>query len=123
MKVKKNILFISYDGMTDPLGQSQVIPYLAGLTQYGYKFTILSCDKPKKYADHKEYVMNLLKPYSIKWVSIPYHRKPPVLSSVYDVMMLKRKAKQLHAKEKFDMVHTRPGVPALIGLWMKKKWL
>src|ERR1017187_10950350 len=106
MKVKKNILFISYDGMTDPLGQSQVIPYLAGLTKYGYEFTILSCDKPGKYADHREYVMELLKPYPIKWVSIPYHKNPVVLSSVYDAAMLKRKAGQLHAKEKFDMVHT-----------------
>lgn len=122
MKVKKNILFISYDGMTDPLGQSQVIPYLAGLTKYGYEFTILSCDKPGKYADHREYVMELLKPYPIKWVSIPYHKNPVVLSSVYDAAMLKRKAGQLHAKEKFDMVHTRPGIPTLVASWMKKKY-
>ena len=108
--------------MTDPLGQSQVIPYLAGLTEYGYEFTILSCDKPKKYADHKEYVMNLLKPYSIKWISIPYHKKPPVLSSYYDFLMLKKKAKELYKKEKFDMVHTRPGVPTLVALWLKKKY-
>jgi len=117
----KNILFISYDGLTDPLGQSQVIPYLAGLTKYGYRFTILSCEKPETFSLNKKYVNELLKPYPIKWISIPYHKKPPVLSSIYDVMMLKRKARQLHAREKFDMVHTRPGVPALIGLWMKKK--
>jgi glycosyltransferase involved in cell wall biosynthesis len=122
MKVKKKILFISYDGMTDPLGQSQVIPYLAGLTEYGYEFTILSCDKPEIYADHKEYVMNLLKPYSIKWISIPYHKRPPVLSSYYDFVMLKKKAKQLYKKEKFDMVHTRSGLPTLVALWMKKKY-
>jgi len=122
MKPIKKILFISYDGMTDPLGQSQVIPYLAGLTEYGYEFTILSCDKPNKYADYKEYVMNLLRPYSIKWVSIPYHKKPPVLSSYFDLLMLKKKARQLHKKEKFDLVHTRPGLPTLVALWMKKKY-
>jgi glycosyltransferase involved in cell wall biosynthesis len=121
LNTPKNILFISYDGLTDPLGQSQVIPYLAGLTKYGYQFTILSCEKPEKYSLQKKYVDDLLKPYPIKWIPIPYHKKPPVLSSIYDVMMLKRKARQLHAREKFDMVHTRPGVPALIGLWMKKK--
>jgi glycosyltransferase involved in cell wall biosynthesis len=121
LNTPKNILFISYDGLTDPLGQSQVIPYLAGLTKYGYQFTILSCEKPEKYSLQKKYVDDLLNPYPIKWIPIPYHKKPPVLSSIYDVMMLKRKARQLHAREKFDMVHTRPGVPALIGLWMKKK--
>ena len=122
MTAKKKILFISYDGMTDPLGQSQVIPYLAGLTKYGYEFTILSCDKPKKYADHKEYVLKLLQPYSINWVSIPYHKKPPVLSSYFDFLMMKKKAGKLHQREKFDIVHTRPGLPTLVALWMKKKY-
>jgi glycosyltransferase involved in cell wall biosynthesis len=121
-EIIKKILFISYDGMTDPLGQSQVIPYLACLTEYGYEFTILSCDKPKKYADNKDYVLNLLKPYSIKWVSIPYHKNPPVLSSYYDFQMLKKNANEIYKKEKFDMVHTRPGIPTLVALWLKKKY-
>ncbi len=121
MSYKKNILFISYDGMTDPLGQSQVIPYLVGLTKYGYKFTILSCDKPIRYADKKAVILKLLEAYPIKWISIPYHKNPPVISSYYDFLMLKKKSRQLHAKEKFDMVHTRPGIPTLVALLMKKK--
>ena len=58
----KKILFISYDGMTDPLGQSQAIPYLAGLSAFGYEFTILSCDKPSRYKKNREKVLSLLKP-------------------------------------------------------------
>lgn len=122
MKNKANILFISYDGMTDPLGQSQVIPYLTGLTKHGYQFTILSCEKRDAFNLHKKNIKKTLENFSIKWEPIPYHKKPPVLSSVYDVWMLKKKAKQLHTKEKFDMVHTRAGIPSLIGLWMKKKF-
>ncbi|MEO7317119.1 MAG: glycosyltransferase [Ginsengibacter sp.] len=118
----KKILFVSYDGLTDPLGQSQIIPYLAGLTKYGYQFTILSCDKPDKYLLHKERIENILRSYPIKWVSIPYHKNPPVLSSIYDTMMLKRKARQLHQEDTFDMVHTRAGTPAIVGLWMKQKF-
>ena len=118
----KNILFISYDGMTDPLGQSQVIPYLLGLTKFGYRFTILSCDKPGKFKENKMYVEELVAGHPIEWVSIPYHKNPPVLSSIYDYRMLKKKAKQLHEKNNFDMVHTRPGLPTLVALWMKKKY-
>ena len=118
---RKNVLFVSYDGMTDPLGQSQVIPYLAGLTKEGYTFTILSCDKPEKYKANKTYVEKLIAPYPIKWVSIPYHKKPPVLSSVYDFFKLKQTAKKLHFEHKFDMVHTRPGLPQLVALYLKKK--
>ncbi len=120
--ISKKILFISYDGLTDPLGPSQIIPYLAGLTKYGYAFTILSCDKPHLYNNKKKYVEELIKSYPIKWVSIPYHKNPPVLSSVFDFYKLKQTANELHKKEKFDMVHTRPGLPALTGLWLKKKY-
>jgi glycosyltransferase involved in cell wall biosynthesis len=107
--------------MTDPLGQSQVIPYLVGLTKKGYRFTILSCEKTERYSLIKNEIKQLLKPFPIKWVAIPYHRNPPVLSSAYDTFMIVRKAKKLHSKDKFDMVHTRPGTPALAGLWMRKK--
>lgn len=122
MSEKKKILFISYDGLTDPLGQSQIIPYLAGLTNYNYEFTILSCDKPVLYKKNKDYVQKLITSYPIKWVSIPYHKNPPVFSSVFDFYQLKKKAGQLHKKEQFDMVHTRPGVPTLVALWLKKKY-
>lgn len=118
----KKILFISYDGMTDPLGQSQVIPYLSGLVQFGYKFTILSCDKPDKYKANKEYVEKLLQGLPIEWVSIPYHKNPPVLSSMFDYQQLKNAAKQLHKKRDYHMVHSRPGLPSLVALWMKKKY-
>ncbi|MDN3658346.1 glycosyltransferase [Ferruginibacter paludis] len=119
---RKNILFISYDGMTDPLGQSQVIPYLSNLTKFGYRFTILSCDKPDRYAANRDYVKNILAPYAIQWVSVPYHKKPPVLSSLYDFYILRSKAKQLHAIYHFDMVHTRPGLPSLVGVYLKNKF-
>jgi glycosyltransferase involved in cell wall biosynthesis len=118
----KKILFISYDGMTDPLGQSQVIPYLASLTKFGYRFTILSCDKPDRYAAHKAYVTKLIDPFPIQWVSVPYHKSPPVLSSVYDFWQLKKEAVRLHLQENFDMVHTRVGVPTIVALHLKKKY-
>lgn len=118
----KNILFISYDGLTDPLGQSQIIPYLAGLSRLGYNFTILSCEKPQNYFLHKKNVEAIIASANLKWAPIRYHKRPPVLSAMYDVVRLRKEAKRLHTKEPFDMVHTRPGIPSLIGLEMKKKF-
>ena len=112
----KHVLFISYDGMTDPLGQSQVIPYLSGLTKYGYRFTILSCDKPGRYIAHKQFVEKSIEGLPISWISIPYHKNPPLLSSMYDYRMLKKKANELYKTDPFDMVHTRPGLPTLVAL-------
>ena len=43
------VLYISYDGMTDPLGQSQVIPYIEGLSKLGYQFTLISFEKTDRF--------------------------------------------------------------------------
>ncbi len=118
----KHVLFLSYDGMTDPLGQSQVIPYLKGLTSAGYRFTILSCDKPSNYAEGKDQVFSSLRGFPINWVSIPYHKDPPVLSSIFDLIKMRKAAAEIHRKDTVHMVHTRPGIPPMVALWMKKKF-
>ena len=117
----KKILFISYDGMTDPLGQSQVIPYLQGLSSNGYEIFLLSCEKAIVFQQNKPLVDEMLKGHNIKWVPLNYTKTPPVLSTLIDIIKLRRAAKKIHGDNKIDMVHTRPGVPALVGLWMKKK--
>ena len=116
----KNILFISYDGMTDPLGQSQVIPYLQGLSKAGYKIFLLSCEKKEAWLQNKDAISNILQAAGIEWVPLNYTKKPPVFSTLIDIFKLKKAARKIHQKNKLDMVHTRPGVPALVGLWMKK---
>lgn len=117
----KKILFISYDGMTDPLGQSQVIPYLQGLSQHGYEIFLLSCEKKQAFLQNKTLVDEMLKGYNIQWVPLNYTKNPPVFSTLIDIIRLRKAAKKIHRQHRIDMVHTRPGVPALVGLWMKKK--
>ncbi|MFZ1527337.1 MAG: glycosyltransferase [Ferruginibacter sp.] len=118
----KNVLFISHDGMTDPLGQSQVIPYLRGISRHGYRFFILSCEKKGNYQKNCEAVEKSLEGSAITWVPVWYHNKPPIVSTFYDMAVLRIKAKALHRKYGIDMVHTRSGVPPLLGMWLKKKY-
>jgi glycosyltransferase involved in cell wall biosynthesis len=116
----KKILFISYDGMTDPLGQSQVIPYLQGLSKNGCQIFLLSCEKKEAFEQHRSVVENMLKASHITWIHKSYTKTPPALSTWIDIQKLKKAAKKIHEKHSIDLVHTRPGVPALVGLWMKK---
>lgn len=118
----KKILFISYDGMTDPLGQSQVIPYLQGLSKNGYKIFLLSCEKKQVFLQNKAVIESLVNPFDITWVPLSYTKNPPLLSTLADIVKLRRAAKKIHQLHSLDMVHTRPGVPALVGLWMKRKF-
>ena len=122
MTKAKNVLFISYDGITDPLGQSQILPYLLGLSKHGFKIFLLSCEKSEPFSRNKEIIDNLIKDSGIVWQPLSYTKNPPVVSSWLDVLKIKRAAKKIHKKHGLDMVHTRAGVPAIIGLWLKKKF-
>ncbi len=117
-----NTLFVSYDGMTDPLGQSQVIPYMQGLIKAGYRVTILSCEKPGIYEERRAIIQKILDDSGIEWVALPYTKRPAVLSTLYDTWRLKRAAAVIHRKKNLQLVHTRSGTPALVGLWLKKKF-
>jgi glycosyltransferase involved in cell wall biosynthesis len=118
----KKILYISYDGMTDPLGQSQVLPYLVGLSKEGYQFTILSFEKKDRYDRNRKTIEDITKIAGIDWVPLSFTTRPPVLSKFYDAMRMRRKAYALHRKKHFDMVHCRSYIAADIGLSMKKKF-
>ncbi|NCT75342.1 MAG: glycosyltransferase family 4 protein [Chitinophagaceae bacterium] len=117
----KKILYITYDGLTDPLGQSQILPYICGLSEKGYQFTILSFEKKKPYEANKLMIEEIVKKYSIQWVPLSFTSSPPLLSKLYDAIRMRRTAQQLHKRKKFDMVHCRSYPGAEIGLLLKRK--
>lgn len=118
----KNILYISYDGMTDNLGQSQVIPYLTELTKKGFKFTVLSFEKPDKYKANKNHIAELMNKAKIDWHTLIYTSTPPVLSTIKDISKLIKTAKQLHKEKTFCLVHCRSYISAFAGVFLKKKY-
>ena len=42
---KIKVLYITYDGLTDPLGQSQILPYLTKIANKNIYIDILSFEK------------------------------------------------------------------------------
>jgi len=107
--------------MTDPLGQSQVIPYLQELSKLNYDIHLLSFEKPEK-ADKKPEIQHLLSHASITWHPLNYTAKPPILSTLYDIRKLFKKVVELHQKYQFKVVHCRSYITALAGQWLKKKY-
>ena len=69
---RQKILFISYDGMTDPLGQSQVLPYLTNLAKLNYEIHILSTEKEENFKKNRDIIYDIVKESNIKWFHINY---------------------------------------------------
>jgi glycosyltransferase involved in cell wall biosynthesis len=117
--MSQNILYLSYDGMTDPLGQSQVLPYLVGLTKYGYKFSLISFEKQERFETQKETVEKICVENNIEWVPLIYTKNPPILSTIYDLIRLFVTIFRLHRKRNFKIIHCRSFVASMAGYAFK----
>lgn len=119
--MSKEVAFLSYDGMTDPLGQSQVLPYLKGLSAAGYRITLFSFEKEERFESVRSTIENICKEANMDWRPMMYTKRPPVLSTVYDLLRLNRAVKHAHKEKNFALLHCRSYLTALIGKGMKKK--
>ena len=118
----KKILFISYDGLTDPLGQSQILPYLIGLANKGYEIQIISAEKEERFQAHEIEIREKIKNVNIHWAYTHYTNRPPLLSTFLLVNRIKMLAHNFYSINHFDIVHSRSLIPAMIGLSLKRKY-
>jgi len=122
----RRVLFISYNGMLDPLGQSQVLPYLRELASRGVRFTLLSFERAKAFEPHGvlqcEQLREKLTTQGIEWHWLRYHQRPSIPATIYDVMAGYRKAAALVRRNRIEMVHARGHIPATIALALKRRF-
>lgn len=120
-KELKRILYLSYDGLTDNLGQSQIIPYLNELYEAGFDLTVISVDKPVVYAQRKDQVKDQIRD-GIEWVSVPYHKKPPIVSTAWDLWNMRKVAQKVVKNKRIDLIHVRSYPPMGIALGLKRRF-
>ena len=122
MKKKLNIFYISYDGITDPLGQSQILPYLLGISKNKiYKITIVSFEKANNYLLNKDLILKKISSNNINWIPLKYTKYPPILSTIWDIYKLNRIIKNLNYLE-VDLIHSRSYITSIVALAFKRKY-
>jgi glycosyltransferase involved in cell wall biosynthesis len=107
------VLFVSYNGLLEPLGASQVLPYVRGLARRGYRMSILSFERPSS-PEALAALAASLSADGIAWRRLRYHKRPAVLSTLADVargVVEIRRARRAGVRA----VHARSHVPALMA--------
>jgi glycosyltransferase involved in cell wall biosynthesis len=118
---KTHILFVSYDGMTDPLGQSQVLPYIREISKSNFRYTLISFEKQERYVKFSEVIFQFCNDSNIQWIPIKYADKIPILATIWNIIRLQKKVFELHKKDPFDLFHSRSHVPSLVAQKLQKK--
>lgn len=115
------VLYVSYDGVLEPLGESQVIAYLEYLSRQG-RITLISFEKKRDLAEttRVEKMRSRLGTRGIEWVPLRYHKRPLVASTAYDVLRALTVSIVLTRSRRIQLVHARGYVAALVGLALKR---
>ncbi len=119
----KTFLFVSIDGMTDPLGQSQVLPYLIGLAKQGYQIGIVSCEKLDNWKTNHQVIEKIAKDAGISWDYCFYKTGKPFISQQQNYNSLKKIVFQkIKESNSHIVLHCRSYLAGLIGLSAKQKF-
>lgn len=105
------VVYVSYDGVADQLGQSQILPYIRGLRDYGHRFELMSFEKaPARVGPSRDLGEN------IHHSRLRYHHRPTLPATGWDLVRGSAAALGLSAFRRADLVHARSYVAAAMAL-------
>lgn len=114
------VLYVSYDGMLEPLGQSQVLAYLKKLAP-AHRIHLLSFEKRRDWEDAtlRERIARQITDAGIAWHPLRYHKRPTVLATAYDVAAGILLGAWLVVRYRLRLVHARGDVPSIVAVLLK----
>ncbi len=116
-----SILYFSYDGMLEPLGQSQVLSYLKCLA-CNRKIHLISFEKSADWINvfERDRISNDIAAAGIIWHPLRYHKSPSALATAWDIVCGISLGLWLVLRHRIGVVHARSYVPSVMALTIKQ---
>ncbi|OFW06398.1 MAG: hypothetical protein A3I61_19790 [Acidobacteria bacterium RIFCSPLOWO2_02_FULL_68_18] len=122
--MRPHVLYISYNSLIEPLGTTQVTPYVRALART-YEMTVLSYEKPVRSPVKDQAARHALeirlRESRTTWIRLPYHKSPSLPATGYDIAAGLRRIALEHRSRPFDLVHARGYVPSAIAWAFKRR--
>ena len=110
--MKQKTLFLTYDGLLDPLGQSQILPYIKVISK---KYSIHIISFEKKFLFDKLFLDSILKNLNITHQYLYYTENFGKLGRLYDFFRFFFISFYVILKKKYSIVHCRGHIPAYLA--------
>ncbi len=113
------VIYVTYDGALDPLGASQVVPYLLGLAARGFAITLVSFEKPIRWARTaaRDEMQRRLEGCGIRWRALKYHKRPRLAGTLVDILAGSRIIAREVALGAPVLIHCRGDVATVMARW------
>lgn len=109
----KKVLYISLTGMTEALGESQVLEYLIELSKNN-KIFLISFEREYKENDLAR-IKEITSKYNISWNYFQYSNKYGIFSSLSQILKVLFEGKKIIKNNNIQILHARSFIPGLIG--------
>jgi len=113
-------MFISYDGLLDPLGASQILPYVIIISQNTSRMHVVSFEKADRYANGAELLRQTMAQNDIAWTPISFTTKFGKLGKLWDLSRMYGVCLRLQLSKKFDVIHCRSYQAMQVGCFLKQ---
>ena len=117
-------LYLCYFGLREPLVQTQVLPYLHQLVAAGVEVHLLTFEAALARSwtvGDLESRRARLRAEGIRWECLPYHKRPSLPATLYDIAAGARRATQIVRQYDVDIIHARSHVAAAMGAMVKHR--
>lgn len=115
-------LYLCYFGVREPLVQTQVLPYLRELAAGGLRVSLLTFEPEMEKRWSAETIAALragLQEEGISWYLLPYHKRPSLPATLYDIWCGAKFAHALAQSENVQVLHARAHIAAAMGALAK----
>ncbi len=119
---KVHVLYLTRNGLLEPLGQSQILPYLSGLSS-DYSITLISFEKSVDHGDDlaMQQMHKLCSNQGICWIPLRFRSQPRPWAPAFALPQLALMALwQWRRRSPPQLVHARSYVPAVIALLLHR---
>jgi glycosyltransferase involved in cell wall biosynthesis len=114
------ILYITYDGLLDPLGSSQILPYIKGISKHQDSVIVLSFEKPERMLRGQQSMLSDIMHYGIHWMPLRFTKGFGLAGKLWDLSRMYFWSFYLAYKYSIRIVHARSHSPAQVGLFLKR---
>ena len=106
------VLYFSYDGVLDPLGQSQIVPYISAISAAGYSLTIVSYEKIERTKEQVKSMEKKLQKIGVNWVRLEFRSGKlwAIKRLISGAVLIRKLCRDLHP----NFIHLRGFLPAVI---------
>ncbi|MBY6016080.1 glycosyltransferase [Qipengyuania gaetbuli] len=110
-------LYLTRNGLLEPLGQSQVFAYLRGLSA-DHAITLISYEKDEDWADEDRMARGRAQcaEYGIRWLPQRFRPKPRFVAPALDMVQMVRMLLREQWEGRARLIHARSYIPAAAAL-------